>query len=130
MTPIIAGIVTHWNVSGVAGPWLTGAADKSTYPYCVIVDNGGKPSQLFGSSPAYIKECNVRFTIYHNDEAVLRTHQAALHTRYDRAKFTLSSGRVLSCLRQNDRIQLGGFDKNNEAVYQAVSEYQILAQNT
>ncbi len=129
MTPIIAGIVSHFNVSGVAGPWLSAAKDGSTYPYCVVIDNGGPVVQLF-ASPDSIKTCNVRFTVYHTDEAVLRTYQASLHTRYDRAKFTLTTGRVLSCLRQNDRIALGGFDKNNEAVYQAVSEYQIIAQTS
>lgn len=134
MTPIIAGIVTYFNayssLDAVGGPWLTAAEDNATFPYCVIEDNGGPVVQLFGSGVTQIKTCNVRFKIFHSDEATLRTYQAALHTRFDRSKFALTTGKVLSCLRQNDFIRLSGFDKNNEAVYRAETEYQIVAQTS
>jgi hypothetical protein len=69
---------------------------------------------------------NISFTLFVATLSAAGTAQDALHTRFDKTKLTLSSGRNYHTLRTGQMLRWTGItDKNGDKVYQAVSDYRF-----
>jgi hypothetical protein len=129
VTPLLAAIESKYQEATAitaSGPWLDVAADTATYPFGVyqIIGMGGHEPYY---DATYDDVVNIRFTLYIAGSAsTATTAQTALHTRFDKVKLTLSSGRNYHTLRTGQMLRwTGTTDKNGEKVYQTVSEYRF-----
>jgi hypothetical protein len=127
VSPLIAAIVSKWQEATAitsSGPWFDMAADTATYPFGVIsiIGTGGHEPFYEGT---YDEIVNIRMTVYDDNLADVLVIQGALHTKFDKTKLTLSSGRNYHSLRTGQMARYAGVDKNGAKVYQAISDYQF-----
>jgi len=131
MHTLLEGICSHWTgsgtLSGIPGPYLGAAPQAATYPYAVMLDNGGTITETFDART--LQAVSVTFRIYHTDMDVLHQYQVALHDRFDRGSFNLGVGIMRSAKRINSFRGIAGLDKNNKAIYVASSLYRFTVQD-
>lgn len=131
MHTLLEGICSHWTgdgtLSGIPGPYLGVAADASTYPYAVMLDNGGTITETFDART--LQPVSITFRIYHTSMDTLKTYQDALHNRFDRGSFSLATGIMRSAKRMNSFRGFAGRDQNNQSVYVASSLYRFTVQD-
>lgn len=126
MSPLIAAIISKWQETTAitsSGPWLDVAADNASYPYGIITITGGGHEPFYDST--YDEIVNIRFTVFDDDAADVGTIQDAIHTRFDKTKLTLSSGRNYHSLRTGQMRRFAGVAKDGTKIYQATSDYQF-----
>jgi hypothetical protein len=128
MSPLLAAILAKYQESTAitaSGPYFDVAADTATYPYGVVSIIGKGGHEPYYDS-TYDEVVNISFTLFVATLAAAGTAQDALHTRFDKTKLTLSSGRNYHTLRTGQMLRWTGItDKNGDKVYQAVSDYRF-----
>lgn len=126
MSPLLSAIYDKWHEATEltsSGPWLDMADDKASYPYGVITITGGSHDPFYDST--YDEVVNIRFTVFDDNLADVGTIQDNLHTRLDKTKLTLSSGRNYHSLRTGQMRRFAGVAKDGSKIYQAISDYQF-----
>jgi hypothetical protein len=123
---LLAAIVSKYQEATAitaSGPFFEMSADEATYPRGVISVTSGGHEPFYGTD--YDEIVNLRFTVMDDNLADVITIQNNLHTRFDKTKLTLSSGRNYHSLRRNQLARFAGVDANGVKVYQAISDYQF-----
>ncbi len=106
-------------------PPENGSGNVYDIPYWKVQANGNnKVDQSFGTK--YIESYPIQFDIYHTSLATCAALQDALHTNFDNASITLSSGTCIAFRRNVDALMKATpmTDKDGKPVYQAVSRYE------
>ncbi len=99
--------------------------ETAAFPYArFFLLPGPKPVVGFGTK--YMQTYRIQFDLFGTSDTVLAGYQDVLHTNFDRAAITYSSGTGLSCIRTMDWFRRDpAISKDGQPIYHAGSYYEL-----